>query len=245
MNIHSIAGARRFGAAAAMALAIGLITTGTTAASTLAASGGKDTAPTVLASWDFEQAGGVIKDQQTGDSNLTLSGRWSSVAGSGSDPSAVRFAASPSVATTTVADGQQFNPGTGSFALTVVFRATKDVTSGSPNVAQHGLFNDTGQIKVQLAPGGKAGCRIKGDRAAYLFYHPSANVNDNQWHTITCARSGSDVTVTFDGESFSPAGTENPGAIAVPDEPFRFAQKLDGKAPDQFIGDIGFASYSG
>jgi hypothetical protein len=126
----------------------------------------------------------------------------------------------------------------------LLFRATKDVTSGSPNVAQHGRFNDPGQIKMQLAAGGKAGCRIKGDRAAYLFYHPTASVNDNKWHTLTCARNGTDHTVTLDGVSFSPAGAENPGAIAVANEPFRFAQKAGGSASDQFIGDIGFASFS-
>ena len=119
------------------------------------------------------------------------------------------------------------------------------MTSGSPNLAQHGWFNDPGQIKVQLAAGGKVGCRIKGDRAAYLFYHPTASVNDNLWHTVTCARNGTDVSVTLDGVVFSPAGTENPGAITVPNQPFRFAQKPGAaSAADQFIGDIGFASYS-
>jgi hypothetical protein len=53
------------------------------------------------------------------------------------------------------------------------------------------------------------------------------------------------VSVTVDGISFSPAGSENPGAVAVPDQPFRFAQKPGAaSAADQFIGDIGFASYS-
>ena len=200
---------------------------------------------TVVASWEFDQAGGVIQDLQSGDNDLTLSGHWSSVSGSGSDPSAIRFEATPAVAATTVAKGQNFNPGTGSFALTVTFRATKDVTSGSPNLAQHGRFNDSGQIKIQLARGGKVGCRIKGDRAAYLFYHPTASVNDNLWHTVTCSRSGPDVFVTLDGVPFSPAGTEDPGSIAVSGQTLRFAQKPStSSVPDQFIGDIGFASYS-
>jgi hypothetical protein len=219
----------------ATALAVGLAMSGT-ATSTHAA--------TVVASWDFDQVGGIIKDQQAGDSDLTLSGPWTSVAGNGNDSSAVRFEASPATATTSVADGQLFNPGKEPFALTVTFRATQDVTSGSPNVAQHGSFNESGQIKVQLAPGGRAGCRIKGDRAAFLFYHPTANVNDNDWHTIICARNGNELSVTVDGSTFSPAGKENPGAIAVPNEPFRFAQKLTGMTPDQFFGDIEFASYS-
>jgi hypothetical protein len=97
---------------------------------------------------------------------------------------------------------------------------------------------------VQLAPGGKAGCRIKGDRAAYLFYHPTASVNDNNWHTITCARTDTDLTVTLDGVSFSPGGAEDPGAITVANEPFRFAQRAGGSRSDQFFGDIGFASFS-
>jgi hypothetical protein len=221
---------------ATTALAIGLTMSVMAGTSTQAA--------TVVASWDFNQVGGIISDQQVGGSDLTLSGPWASVTGSDNDPSAIRFEATPANATTSVAGGQRFNPGKASFALTVVFRASQDVTSGSPNVAQHGSFNETGQIKVQLAPGGKAGCRIKGDRAAFLFYHPTANVNDNQWHTITCARNGNNLSVTVDGSTFSPTGTENAGVIAVSNEPFRFAQKVVGEAPDQFIGDIGFASYS-
>lgn len=202
-------------------------------------------AVTVVASWDFEQVSGVIQDLQTGDNDLTLSGHWSSLSGSGSDPSAIRFAAAPAAAVTTAAKGQNFNPGTGSFALTVEFRATKDVTSGSPNLAQHGRFGDPGQIKIQLAPGGKVGCRIKGNRSAYLFYHPTASVNDNLWHTVTCSRNGSDVSVTLDGVVFSPAGTQNPGSIAVSGQTLRFAQKpASSSVSDQFIGDISFASYS-
>lgn len=235
VNRHTIVGARPFGAAAAIAIAVGVSMSGA-ATSTHAA--------TVVASWDFNQVGGVIKDQQLGESDLTLSGPWTSVAGNDNDGSAIRFEASPASATTTVAGGNRFNPGKASFALTIVFRASQDVTSGSPNVAQHGSFSETGQIKVQLAAGGKAGCRIKGERAAFLFYHPTANVNDNQWHTITCARNGDDLSVTVDGSTFSPAGKENPGSVAVSNEPFRFAQKLNGMAPDQFVGDIGFASYS-
>jgi Laminin G domain len=243
MKITANFGARRFGVVAAAALAVGSVTVLAGATSSSAAS--LAPASKVVASWDFNQVSGVITDLQADGDDLTLSGPWSSVAGKGSDPSAVRFSANPSAASTSVANGQNFNPGTGSFALTVVFRATKDVTSGSPNIAQHGSFNDTGQIKVQLDPGGKAGCRIKGDRATYLFYHPTASINDNKWHTITCARNATDVTVTLDGVSFSPAGTEDPGTIAVSDQPFRFAQKVGpGSAPDQFIGDIGFASYS-
>lgn len=236
MNINGFPGLRAVGLSVIATLAIGMATAVTAATSTFAA--------TTVASWEFDQVSGVITDLQAGDDSLTLSGRWSSVAASDTDPSAVRFEASPAAATTTVANGQRFNPGTGPFALTVVFRVTKDVTSGSPNVAQHGKFNDPGQIKMQLAPGGKAGCRIKGDRAAYLFYHPTASVNDNQWHTLTCARSDIDLTVTLDGVSFSPAGTQNPGAIAVANEAFRFAQKAGGSSSDQFFGDIGFASFS-
>ena len=236
MNIHGFPGVRAVGLTVIGALAIGMATAVTAATSTFAAS--------TVASWEFNQVGGVIPDLQAGDDSLTLSGRWSSVTGNGTDTSAIRFEATPSSATTTAANGQRFNPGTGPFELTVVFRVTKDVTSGSPNVAQHGKFNDPGQIKMQLARGGRAGCRIKGDRAAYLFYHPTASVNDNKWHTLTCARNGTDLTVTLDGVSFSPAGAENPGAIAVANEPLRFAQRLGGSTSDQFFGDIGFASFS-
>jgi hypothetical protein len=201
-------------------------------------------ATTVVAAWQFQQTGGVIQDQ-AGDNDLTLSGHWSAVAANASDPASILFASAPAAAGSTTADGAHFNPGAGDFSLTVGFRATKDVSSGSPNVAQHGSFNSTGQIKMQLEAGGRIGCRIMGDRAAYLFYHPSASVNDNAWHVVTCARSGSNLSVTVDGSTFSPAGTEDPGSISVSGAPLRFAQKpASSSKPDQFIGDITSASWS-
>jgi Laminin G domain len=202
-------------------------------------------ATTVVASWDFEQVGGVIHDQQGGTNDLTLSGQWASVAPTSSDPAAILFEGAPAAAGSSTANGMHFNPGAGSFALTVVLRATTDVTSGSPNVSQHGSFNSAGQIKMQLEAGGKVGCRIKGDHAAYLFYHPSASVNDNKWHTVTCARNGADLSVTVDGSTYSPTGAEDAGTISVSGAPLRFAQKPNSSSkPDQFIGDIASASYS-
>jgi Laminin G domain len=202
-------------------------------------------ATAVVASWEFAPTGGVIQDQQAGNNDLTLSGQWTTVAENSSGPGGVLFEAAPAAAGSSVANGAHFNPGTAAFALTVQLRATKDVTSGSPNVAQHGSFNDSGQIKMQLEAGGRIGCRVKGDRAAYLFYHPSASVNDNQWHTVTCSRSGTNLSVTVDGSTFSPAGTEDPGSIAVANAPLRFAQKPSSSSkPDQFIGEIASASYS-
>lgn len=226
----------------AVALRNGVIALSAAVVLTCFGSAGPGVAATVVASWEFTQVAGVVPDLQTGTHNLKLSNPWSSVEGPAGDPSAIRFNAAPAAATTA---GHDFNPGTGSFALTVQLRATKDVTSGSPNVAQHGGFDDPGQIKMQLAAGGKVGCRIKGDRGAYLFFHKTATVNDNQWHSVTCARNATDVSVTVDGVVFSPAGTENPGAIVVRQVPLRFAQKPGSTSKaDQFIGDISFASYS-
>lgn len=204
-------------------------------------------AETVVASWGFDQSGGVIEDLQPGDRDLKLSGHWSEVAGGSGDGIAIRFLATPATAATAVSNGAAFNPGTGPFALTVELRGTEDVTSGSPNVAQHGMFSDSGQIKMQLKAGGKVGCRVKGSSRAYLFYHSSASVNDNLWHTVTCARdpASSELSVTVDGNKFSPVGSENPGSVQVNNQPMRFAQKRStGERSDQFIGDIAFASYS-
>jgi len=204
-------------------------------------------ADTVVASWEFDQVVGVVPDLLPGANHLTLSGDWSAVPGAGADLSAIRFEGAPATAATTDEAGQNFNPGEAPFALTVQFRVTDDVTWGSPNVAQHGRFNNPGQIKMQLKSGGRVGCRIKGDRGAYLITHPTADVNDNEWHTVSCARdlSGTDVSVTVDGVAFSPDGSEDPGSIVLPNSPMRFAQK-DGSSSrsDQFVGDIGFASYS-
>ena len=206
---------------------------------------GPAAAATVVASWEFSQSGGVVPAAQGPAYDLTLLGSWTTGSGSATDPSAIWFRASPALAQTSQSVGSSFDPGSGGFAVTVTFRATKDVTSGSPNLAQHGRFADPGQLKLQLSGGGRAGCRVKGTRRAYLFYHPRANVNDNAWHTLTCSRpaGSNDLQVTVDGDVFSPNGTQDPGSIAVPGQPFRFAQKaMTSSASDQFIGEIGSAS---
>ena len=118
MKTATYFGARRFGVVAMVALTVGFAATFGAATSSFAAAPGPASPSNVVASWDFDQVRGVITDQQADGDDLTLSGPWSSVAGKGTDPSAVRFAANPAAASTSVANGARFNPGTGSFALT-------------------------------------------------------------------------------------------------------------------------------
>jgi hypothetical protein len=189
----------------------------------------------VVAAWGFEDvdAGGTAPDVIDGAPALQLSGSWSIAQGSNGAPAAAFTA--QSFGTTTLA-----GPGTAEFAVTVVLRNLKPQPfKDSPNVVQVGLYNDPGQIKMQLAKSskGQAQCRFKGDRSAILLTGPTINVTDGAWHSVTCWRQGAMVGVTVDGATTSKA--IDVGSI-MPTRPMTVAGRglTSGDLSDQFIGDI-------
>jgi hypothetical protein len=161
-------------------------------------------------SWHMDLSDGVVQDVN-GTQPMRFSGQGVGSA-TGRVGGAVEFTRAPSLGT--VANSQNDNPGTGNFAMGLVF-TSQPIPSGhySGNLMQKGLFADRGQVKLQLVPEsqGTVDCRIKGTAGAKVLTS-TVNVDDGAWHSAVCWRSGTVIGLTVDGVVRSLSW--NPGSIA-------------------------------
>jgi hypothetical protein len=127
---------------------------------------------------------------------MSLYGDWRSV--QGKVGGAVQFDTASSYG---IADGTGGrNAKKANFALGAEFRSSPIPNGYSGNVIQKGLWEDSGQVKLQVVPdgGGTVNCRIKGGRAA-KFIGSTILVGDSQWHSALCWREGATLGLTVDG----------------------------------------------
>jgi hypothetical protein len=195
---------------------------------------------TLVASWNFTPVGSIVADSAGTNEAITLGGPWVIAAGAFGD--AVAFTGANAYGKTS--GSSAFNPGTAEFAVTARFRTTRIDAGSSPNVAQHGLFSDSGQYKVQLNPknGGIVQCRLKGTGGERLLSSTVLNVDDGAWHVATCWRTATRIGVTVDGvttsQSFALQSLSNT-------RPFFVGNKsATGGAADQFFGDLDCVTYA-
>jgi len=168
---------------------------------------------------------------------LTIIGNFSQTAGPSSP--AVAFAPISRASTPHKTD---LNPDGREFAVTVVFRVPEDTSTltDTPNLAQKGFWNDAAQWKMQLKPETAAvQCRFKGTLGARLLTSTVTDVDDSDWHTATCWRSGAQIGVTVDGVDTS--ATAPTGTIANT-RPMLIGAKSLTSSTDQFTGDIDYVA---
>jgi hypothetical protein len=216
---------------AAAALGIPLIVTSTAAAGIPA---------TLVAEYSFDAVDvantSTVADLTGRGHLLTLSGAWSATDG----------VSSPAVAFAPISMGNSphlddLNPRSREFAVTAVFRVPGDTSAlrDTPNIVQKGFFGDAGQWKMQLKPKpGTIQCRFKGTLGAKLLTSP-VPVDDAAWHTATCARSGSLLSVMVDGVATEL--TYNVGDISNR-RPLRVGAKSLTATTDQFTGSLDYVA---
>jgi hypothetical protein len=224
---------RRILAASTVALMISVVLVATAGG----ASAAPDVPAQVAAAWAFDGVGAdaVVVDATGRGRSLTLAGAWTEVDGLAGSR-AGRFLAQSFGS----GDATGLTPGTADVAVTAVLRGlVPNPTRDSPNVFQHGLYNDPSQLKMQIAKDGtgRAGCRFKGSSGALLLTGPSVNVTDGGWHSVTCWRTGRTLGVTVDGMTVTKV--KDVGAIQ-PTRPFTVAARGMGAGDlsDQFVGDL-------
>jgi hypothetical protein len=198
------------------------------------------TAATPDDSWGMDLSGGTVADAN-GTQSMTFTGQGIRSV-SGRVGGAVRFTQAPSLGT--VAGSRYDNPGTGNFAMGVVFTSDPipDTTSYSGNLMQKGLFGDAGQVKLQLvsAARGTVDCRIGGTSGARLVTS-SVNVDDGDWHTAVCWRSGNVVGITVDGIASSLAWS--PGSVSNTKNLTLGNKTATAGASDQHFGRTDYATW--
>jgi hypothetical protein len=207
---------------------------------------GPVSAETVQSQWTMAPVNGTISDQ-AGGAAITLTGPWSPAEGAdGVAGGATRFdyAGRPSVGT--AAGSKAMNPGAEEFAVAAYIKTDTVPNSGNytPNVAQKGLYNDTGQWKMQLrhsALGTTAQCRFAGTSGHTMVSDQTTKLDNGQWHAITCWRLATSYGITVDGTTTVVFDTV--GSIANT-KPLRVGAKtLKAAVTDQFQGTIDCMAY--
>ena len=187
--------------------------------------------------WAFNESGTPStaadssgKGNNGNDFNITGNGQYYSFNGSSSR--------------VIVPENSSLDPGSADFSYGVTLKmAAGPVTGETYDVLRKGLTTTTGgdyKLEISNSNGlAVARCIVKdAQKVAAIIRAGSVDLADNQWHDVTCSRSGNSVTITIDGtkrgtKTVSVLGTvSNAADLAV-------GAKAEGTAPtgfDWFLG---------
>jgi hypothetical protein len=100
-----------------------------------------------------------------------------------------------------------------------------------------GTSSDSAQFyKAEIRPDNRAVCRFVGSKTSTsgLLVHDGPTLNDGRWHTITCKKANTNISLVVDGKTFTKSGTvgsiTNAGSLtlgAKPGKPFSDFYKGD------------------
>ena len=97
------------------------------------------------------------------------------------------------------ASDSRLNPGTSVFSVTVRFRTTHDFG----NIIQKGQSGTAGGYWKWQLPKGQLTCLfrgvVNGSTVSKAVNSGTLLLNDGKWHTVTCTRTTTGVTMTIDG----------------------------------------------
>jgi hypothetical protein len=120
------------------------------------------------------------------------------------------FLTKPSLVT--VPTSPKLNPGSGTFSVSawVKFAAKPSAAVGDYDLVRKGLAGTAGgHWKMEIVQSGSGYCLFKGPSGRVVLTK-GPNLADNAWHSIRCTRSGTTVTLTVDGTTYTkngPTGT--------------------------------------
>ncbi|MGN6377693.1 MAG: LamG-like jellyroll fold domain-containing protein [Gaiellales bacterium] len=163
-------------------------------------------APTVVANWHMDETSGSTMHDAAGGHDGTLHGGVS-LGVAGFSGTAYTFNGTNSYVT--VPSSPDLNPGTADMSFTVHVKLSSPPPTGKNkdyDILRKGISSTKGGMyKLEIAHDGRATCRFLGS-VADVRIHTGPNVADGKWHTITCGRAGSAISLTVDGKTFSHAG---------------------------------------
>src|SRR5215218_11066 len=191
-------------------------------------------AATPVAVWNMENPGAMTDSSGNGNDGTTSAITRVSDGVSGS---AYRFGASSYV---TVPDSDILDPGTADISVTAHVRFAKgpDAATGDYDLIRKGISSTTGgEWKMEIFPGGAytspAFCLFKDAAGKTASIRGTKNLAGGAWHTITCAKTATKISVTVDGvtgtSTVSLGSISNNQAVSV-------GRKLGGG--DQYVGDM-------
>lgn len=158
--------------------------------------------------WHMDETSGTTMHDSAGANNGTL--RGVTLGQPGFAGAAYGFPGRPAIAS--VPSRASLNPGVASFSATVHIRTSVVTRDDSADVIRKGLSTNSATLwKMELRPSStrqseRARCYFHGTSGVVSLYGPK-NVADGAWHTITCAKSASSISVTQDGVTRTKGGT--------------------------------------
>ena len=125
------------------------------------------------------------------------------------------------------------NPGAAPIQFTMHVRYTVTPPKGSTtdyDILRKGTSSDSAQFyKAEIRPDNRAVCRFVGSKTSKtgILIHTGPTLNDGKWHTISCSKGNTNISLVVDGKTFTKSGTvgsiSNAGPLtlgAKPGSPF-------------------------
>ena len=162
-------------------------------------------AATTVALWHMDESSGQMVDSSSSGNDGTLSNVTRVSPGYNGGGRAYSFNGSNSKVT--VPNDSSLNPGSQNVTIKahVKFSSRPSSSIGDYDLVRK-QSNTAGTYKMEILITGKAFCRFAGTGGA-LSITAGPDLSDNRWHTITCKKTSSSVTLTVDGASFSRSGS--------------------------------------
>ena len=166
-------------------------------------------ASTTVALWHMDEQSGTTMVDSAGSQTGTL--RNVKVGVSGWAGSAYRF--NGRTAYVTVPSSSALNPGSAPITFTAHVRYTVTPPSGTTtdyDVVRKGTSSDSAQFyKLEIRPDNRAVCRFVGSKTTTkgLLIHTGPVLNDGRWHTLTCTKTDTKITLGVDGKTYTKQGT--------------------------------------
>ncbi|MCA2212803.1 LamG-like jellyroll fold domain-containing protein [Jidongwangia harbinensis] len=130
------------------------------------------------------------------------------------------------------------NPGTRPLRYGASVRMTREDLADGANVVQKGYsVGGVSQFKLQVDHRqGHPSCVLAGHSRIYRA-EPALDIADGTWHNVSCARTGSRLTITVDG--VERASVPVPASMSIANaEPLRVGGKGPNKGNDQYAGQV-------
>jgi hypothetical protein len=157
-------------------------------------------AATLVANWQMNETSGTKMIDATGKHPGTI--KNVGLGSAGFAGTAYNFAGKPSYVS--VSNAADLNPGTGAFTISLHLKFAKvpSSTVGDFDLIRKGLASTSGgSWKIEILRSGKALCNYRSpSNQGEISAGP--NLADNKWHTISCARTATQVILTVDGTPY-------------------------------------------
>lgn len=161
-------------------------------------------AATTVALWHMDESSGQMVDSSGSGNGGSLQNVTRVAPGFNGSPRAYSFNGSNS--RVVIPNSSSLNPGSQDISITahVKFASRPSASVGDYDLVRKQKPNAI--YKMEILASGKAFCKFKGT-GGNVAITAGPVLADDQWHTIVCRKTASQVTLTVDGSNFNKNGS--------------------------------------